>query len=245
MKFDLTSVINKLDPAPEKSGGTLIALNILSMILAGLSNTFAAASDKNTSSEDKKFLIPAGLATSVANILAYCAVTLNIKKVLENDADKAYAQMEKQGTLLKNASEYVEKSIKKAEGGLFNTGILKKKPEYIASMKETLKNADGTLTQEAKNLYKSSLKGGAGVMGAFAGAVIGCGILTPIIRDVSAYFVQKQMEKKNPELKNVPYKPYFDPAHLKVTHSAMYKNTPKQPLNMNTYMTFTKGSMKI
>ena len=76
-------------------------------------------------------------------------------------------------------------------------------------------------------------------------AVIGCGILTPLIRDTSAYLVQKQMEKRNPNLKDLPYKPYFDPAHLKVSHNLDYVNISKQPLTLKNYMAFTNGSMKI
>ena len=89
---------------------------------------------------------------------------------------------------------------------------------------------------EAIKEYKEVMKGCGSVLGAFAGVIIGCGILTPIFRDVSAYFVQKHMEKKNPSLKNKPYKPYFDPAHIKVGYAST-----KQPLNMNTYMAFTRS----
>ena len=80
----------------------------------------------------------------------------------------------------------------------------------------------------------------SGVAGAFFGAVVGCAVLTPIIRDVSAYFVQKHMEKKNPELKEQPYRPYFQPTKLDGVNYAK-----KQPLSMKSYMAFTNSGMKI
>ena len=80
-----------------------------------------------------------------------------------------------------------------------------------------------------------------GVAGAFFGAVVGSAILTPIIRDISAYFVQKHMEKKNPELKEQPYKPYFQ---LTKVDSSLYAK--KQPLSMKSYMASTHNTgMKI
>ena len=215
---------------PEKAGNTLLGLNVLSMILAAASNTFAIAKDKNTSQEDKKFLIPAGVATGVANIGAYFAITRKIIKGLEGTAGKILKGMEDKGTLKDNVLKYVNKSIEKAESGLF-----KKKPEYIKDMKTYLLK-DGAPTKEAISQYKEVVKGCGSVLGAFAGVVIGCGILTPIFRDVSAYFVQKRMEKKNPSLKDAPYRPYFDPSHIKVGYASK-----KQPLNMNTYMAFTRS----
>ena len=73
-------LINSLNPNVS-SGKTLLVLNALGMAFAALSNTFAAAKDKNTSAEDKKFLIPAGLVTGVANIGIYFGMT---KKMIFN-----------------------------------------------------------------------------------------------------------------------------------------------------------------
>ena len=243
MAFDPSKMLEKFSPDPKKSGTTLFVLNVFSMILAGLCNTFSAASDKNTSSEDKKFLIPAGFATSVANIGTYCAMTLKMISGLQKGADKSVNKMKADGVFNKNALDFVNKSIDKAQGGFLGTGLFKKSKEYVSDMKSTLLK-DGELTTEGKLLYENSLKDGAGVLGAFAGAVICCGVLTPIIRDVSAYIVQKHMERKNPALKDKPYRPYFDPTHLKVSHK-YNSNTPKQPLTMTNYMAFTNGSMKV
>lgn len=266
----LTNFLNKFNPDPSNAGKTLLILNTASMIFAALSNTFAIVKDKNTSNEDKKFLVPAGLATGVANIGAYFLMTERIIKKLKGDAREALAKLD-DAELTKKATDYALKQVKKAQTGLFETGLFKKSPEYIQSMKETLFESkevleegaqtvgealkgnlaeglkEGTIaiTQEAKNLYKNNLKGGASVLGAFIGAVVGCGIVTPIIRDVSAYFVQKRMESKNPALKEKPYQPYFDPAHLKVSHHNYYTNVKKQPLTMKNYMAFTNGSMQI
>ena len=285
----LTNFLNKFNPDPSNAGKTLLILNTASMIFAALSNTFAIVKDKNTSNEDKKFLVPAGLATGVANIGAYFLMTERIIKKLKGDAKEALAKID-DVELTKKSTDYALKQVKKAEEGLFGTGLFKKSGDFIQSMKETLfenvevvkeeaqvaadvvkenvgevakeeaeavvdalkgdiaqglKEGTIAITQEAKNLYKNNLKGGASVLGAFIGAVVGCGIITPIIRDVSAYFVQKRMESKNPALKEKPYQPYFDPAHLKVSHHNYYTNVKKQPLTMKNYMAFTNGSMQI
>mgnify|MGYP006873163068 CR=1 FL=1 len=50
------------------------------------------------------------------------------------------------------------------------------------------------------------------------------------------------MEDKNPSLKNMPYKPYFDPGHLKVSHYLQNQNCQKIPITMKNYMAFTNGS---
>ena len=216
---------------PENAGKALLGINVFATALAAATNTFAVASDKNTSSDDKKFLVPAGIATGVANIGLYLALTLRVIKSLGKKTDAIIQNMEQAGTLASNALEYAAKNIEKAGKGLF-----KKAPEYIDDMKTYLIK-DGAATPEAISEYKSSLKGCSSVLGAFIGVVVGYGILSPIIRDVSAYFVQKHMEKKNPEMKEIPYKPYFDPSHVKVG----YAHT-KQPLNMNNYMAFTRGT---
>ena len=54
----------------------------------------------------------------------------------------------------------------------------------------------GTISTIVKNLFRQNIATGLGVVGAFIGAVVGCAIITPILRDVSAYGVQKWREKK-------------------------------------------------
>ena len=54
------NILEACNPDPSKAGKTLLVLNAAGMIAAAASNTFAAAVDKNTSAEDKKFLVPAG-----------------------------------------------------------------------------------------------------------------------------------------------------------------------------------------
>ena len=221
------------------AGDKLLAINTFSMVLAALTNTAAAAVDKNTSKEDKKFLVPAGLATGVANIGIYFTMTRKIIKSLENKADKVVKNMAPKN-LDQKALEYVNKVITKAE----NAKVFKKSPEAIKDMrsyllanpnvKDILK--DGKLTQQAFNEYSYSVKEAASVFGSFIGVVVGCGIIATIIRDVSAYFVQKHLEEKNPSYKDAPYRPYFDPGHFKVGYAST-----KQPLNLNTYMAFTRA----
>ena len=212
------------------AGRTLLGINVFATALAAATNTFAAAKDKNTSAEDKKFLVPAGIATGVANVGLYLAFTLKVIGKLEKDAVKMTSDMAKKGTLEKNALNYANKSIENASKGLF-----KKKPEFIKDMKNYLLK-DGKITQKGIEVYKADMKDAASVTGAFIGAVVAYGILSPIIRDLSAYFVQKHMEKKNPEYKDAPYRPYFDPGHFKIGYA-----NKKQPLNMNTYMAFTRS----
>ena len=231
------NLLKQLDPYKE-AGSLLMVLNALGMIFAALSNTFAAASDKNTSAQDKKILVPAGLATGAANIGLYYAMTKKLIKGLEKSADDHLKTL-KPDEIDSRTNEFVNTKINKAQKGtLFGFG--KKSAEYIDSMKNTLLK-DAKPTDYALDLYKNNFKAGAGVLGAFIGAVVGCSILTPVIRDVSAYVVQKIREKKDPELQNKPYKPYFDPAHLKVRY-----NGKQQPLSLKTYMAFTNGTnMKI
>ena len=208
-KASITKFLNQFNPDPSNAGKTLLILNTASMIFAALSNTFAIVKDKNTSNEDKKFLVPAGLATGVANIGAYFLMTENIIKKLKKDAAVALDNID-EIELTKKSTDYALKQVKKAESGFLNTGLFKKSPELIKSMKETLfeskevieegaqgaanalkgdlakavKEGSVAITQEAKNLYKNNLQGGASVLGAFIGAVVGCGIVTPIIREI-------------------------------------------------------------
>ena len=77
-------LIDKFDPY-KSAGKTLMWLNVLGMLFAAASDTYAAASDKNTSKEDKKFLIPAGICTGVAKIGIYLGMTKKITEKLEGD----------------------------------------------------------------------------------------------------------------------------------------------------------------
>ncbi len=106
------------------------------------------------------------------------------------------------------------------------------------NIKEAFKNANPT--KYATQTMQDGIRKGMGVLGAFTGAVIGCSLLTPIIRDIGAYIVQKRLEKEQPELKDKPYRPYFDPTH--VGNNGRYFKLDKQPLSMKSYMTFTNSS---
>ena len=249
-----TTLISKCNPDPTNAGKMLLALNALGMVFAAASNTFAAATDKNTSAEDKKFLVPAGAVTGVANIGLYYTLTTSVinhlqgakklnpdgsvKKEIKGLAQKALDTMSEED-IVKNAKVYAQDKIQKAQKGFLGTSIGKKSKEYVQSMQDTFLKGDMP-TKEAIEAYKSDFKSGAGVLGAFIGAVVGCAVLTPLIRDVSAYFVQKRMEKTNPELAEKPYRPYFDPSHI-----GAGKYGKKQPLSMKTYMAFTRGNMKV
>lgn len=227
MAFNLQKLLKfpleQCNPEPGKAGKFLLVVNALGMVFAALSNTYAAAVDKNTSAEDKKFLVPAGAATGVANIGLYYTLTTGIINALKNSAEKAIEAMSKDD-LIDKATKLVDNKIAKA-----------KTQEIKDSIKSLYKNADGSINEAAKDLYKTTNKDAASVLGAFAGAVIGCAIITPIIRDVSAYFVQKHMEKKNPEMKDKPYKPYFEPTRIE---SVRYGS---RPLTLKNYMAFTHG----
>ena len=244
------SLLESCSPNPAKAGKTLLVINALGMVFAALSNTYAAAVDKNTSAKDKKFLVPAGFVTGAANIGLYYAMTTKIIDALQGKttvkdgkemvkvglADKVLDYMsrnvDKDGkTLLQAAQEkFVEKEILKAG----------KVSEELKQGAETFLKKDNVITDEAKELFKKSFKSGFGVAGAFIGAVVGCAILTPIIRDVSAYFVQKHLEKNNPEMKDKPYRPYFEPTRIE---SVRYN---RRPLTLKGYMAFTnKGNMKV
>ena len=268
MAFNPPKFVHKLlescSPNPAKAGKTLLVINALGMVFAALSNTYAAAVDKNTSAQDKKFLVPAGFVTGAANIGLYYAMTTKIidalqGKVIYNEdgtiksvknglADKVLDYMSKNNdkdgkNLLQVAQEkFVAREIKKAgkvKKSIFGAETVFNE-NYVDTVKSTLKNSDGTVSDKAKDLFKSSFKSGFGVAGAFIGAVVGCAILTPIIRDISAYFVQKRLEKNNPEMKEKPYKPYFEPTRIE---SVRYN---RRPLTLKGYMAFTnKGRMKV
>lgn len=226
-------LVKTCDPAPGKAGNILLIINAMGMVFAALSNTYAAAVDKNTSAEDKKFLVPAGFATGVANIGLYYAITTQLIKGLKKSAETTIKNLAQN-----NPTKYIENVTK-----LVDKKIAKEKSQDIAtSMKNLFKNEDGTLSQAAKDFYKNTNVDAAGILGAFVGAVVGSAILTPIIRDVSAYFVQKHMEKNSPELKEKPYKPYFEPTRIE---SVRY-GSRKQPLSMKNYMAFTNsGNLKV
>ena len=230
----MANILNSLKNL--SAGKSLLLINVFSTALAAATNTVAAAIDKNTSAEDKKFLIPAGIATGVANCGIYYFMTDKMIKHLENKvAPKICEILKKDGKLESSALEYVKTKISKAENGFLKTGLFKKTPEMVQSMKDTLLNGNKASADAIKE-YQGTIKGFLSVAGAFAGVVIGSGILSPIIRDLSAYFVQKHMEKTNPSYKDKPYRPYFDPGHFKVGYASQ-----KQPLNMNTYMAFTRA----
>ena len=74
----LDKLVKSCTPDPAKAGKTLLVINAMGMVFAALSNTYAAAVDKNTSAEDKKFLVPAGFVTGAANIGLYYAMTQKI-----------------------------------------------------------------------------------------------------------------------------------------------------------------------
>ena len=227
---NFSKILEACNPSPEKAGKALLMLNAAGMVFAAMSNTCAAAVDKNTSKEDKKFLVPAGAATGVANIGIYYLMTSKIIKGLQKAAAKIDIKDE-------NVRKFINKEIDKKSKGLF-----KKDQTYIQHMKDTyFVNGDikGALTTEAATKYKQSLGAGAGVLGAFIGAVVGCAILTPVSRDVSAYFVQKRREKTHPELEEKPYMPYFDPSHLK---PGQLTRVNKKPLTMKNYMAFTNNN---
>lgn len=165
----------------------------------------------------------------------------SVKKVIKGVADSALELMEQNKTFDSNALVYADKTIKKAEKGFLGTGLFKKSDEYINSMKATLKDGD-VLTDAAKNLYRSNFKSGFGVLGAFIGAIVGSAFLTPIIRDISAWAIQRMREKKNPELKEQPYQPYFAPKGI----DSLRRDGKKQPLTMKNYMAFANsGNMKV
>ena len=232
---ELIKTANEQGGAVKKgsTGKIMLALSVAGMISAAVTNTFAAAVDKNTSAEDKKFLVPAGAVTGVANIGTYYLMTDKMIKGLEESAGNYIANLAQNNMpeFTNKATAYIGSIIKKAEGGLFGTGLFKKSDEYITNMKTALcvdgKNIASGITDYAKDLYANHAKSGAGVLGAFAGAVIGCSILTPIIRDVSAWAIQKIREKNNPELKAKPYNHYFEPTRIE---SARYGK--KQPMTM-------------
>jgi hypothetical protein len=222
----------------------MLFLSVAGMISAAVTNTFAAAIDKNTSAEDKKFLVPAGAVTGVANIGVYYLMTDKMIRSLEKSAGNYIAKLATENTpeFDKKATAYIESIIKKAQGGLFKNND--KQIKRVAEMKKALlkdkETIAGGISDYAKDLYANHAKSGAGVLGAFAGAVIGCSILTPIIRDVSAWAIQKIREKKNPEIKDEPIKPYFEPTRLN------YSKYGNKPLTLKNYMNFTnQGNMKV
>ena len=248
-----TKVLGFLNP-DKSTGRTLMLLNALSIGFAAASNTFAAAVDKNTSPEDKKFLVPAGGITGLANLGIYFGMTNKLVKCLEGPiADKVTDKLRANEKALKEASKSgsnigkIGMTYTKAAENFINKTILKaskKHPqEYVDNMKSILKDANGKITAEGRVLFEKNIAKGLGVVGAFIGAVVGCAIITPILRDVSAYCVQKWRERKNPALQNKPYMPYFDPTHIGPKYSKYKLN--KQPLSMTSYMNFTHGRTRV
>ena len=249
-----TTVLGWLNP-DKTTGKTLMILNALGIGFAAASNTFAAAVDKNTSAEDKKFLVPAGAVTGLANLGIYFGMTKKIIDALagrevsiEEKAKLSLAEQKKLGgfagkiidkmvddkTYLDRATAFVDNKLLKASKTI-------KDPKLLESMKTSLKDSNGEITGYAKRMFGSNIRNGLGVIGAFVGAVVGCAIITPILRDVSAYAVQKWREKRNPELQSKPYSPYFDPSHI----GPKYAKINKQPLSMTSYMNFTHGRTRV
>lgn len=229
----VTTVLGWLDP-DKSAGTTLMVLNALGIGFAAASNTFAAATDKNTSAEDKKFLVPAGAFTGLANLGIYFGMTKKLVNYLEGPvANKVTDIMTNKKTITDGVETFVINEFAKGK----NSG----KKGLFESMKNTLQNTDGSVTEAARFKYTKNISKGLGVMGAFIGAVVGCAIITPILRDVSAYFVQKHREKNNPDLLNKPYMPYFDPTHI----GPKYAKLNKQPLSMTSYMNFTHGRTRV
>ena len=104
MAFDFTKIATKTkelpmnflkacNPDPQKAGKSLMVLNALGMLFAAASDTFAAAIDKNTPAEEKKFLIPAGVATGAAKIGLYYLMTDKIIKGLKGSAQNVVDNM--------------------------------------------------------------------------------------------------------------------------------------------------------
>lgn len=250
----ITKGLGLLDPS-KSTGKTLMVLNAIGIAFAAASNTFAAATDKNTSAEDKKFLVPAGGATGVANIAIYLAMTSKlVKKLSGSFAEKVTKIMKDNNTFDKHASVFTDSKIAKMGKNIdFKNRLCDifkmtdkkaKNLNLLENMKATLKNEDGSLTQYAKDSFKGSIADGLGVVGAFIGAVVGCAIITPILRDVSAYVVQKAREAKNPSLKDKPYRPYFDISHIRAGKYP-YGKPNNQPLTLPNYMNFTNGRTRV
>lgn len=240
MANPLIDLLKSCNPDPKKAGKTLLVLNAMGMLFAAASDTFAAAIDKNTPKEEKKFLIPAGVATGVAKIGIYYLMTDKIINGLKNAAGRVVDNM-KPEELTKNAKDFALKQVDKAQKGLF-----KKSDDYVKSMKNTLfegGDIKNSITDAAKQLYKDKTIASGSVLGSFIGAVIGCSLITPIIRDVGAYFVQKMMDKKKGGTSTQEdIKPYLD-----IVNSRSLMVTPQfKPMSMSNYMKATHSTgMKI
>ena len=103
----VTTVLGWLNP-DKSAGKTLMVLNALGIGFAAASNTFAAATDKNTSAEDKKFLVPAGAVTGLANLGIYFGMTNKLVDYLEGDvADKVTSKMINNDTFTKGVEKFV------------------------------------------------------------------------------------------------------------------------------------------
>ena len=107
----LTWLLEKpLNIDPAKAGKTLLGLNAVGIGAAALSNTFAAAVDKDTSAEDKKFLVPAGLATGVANLAIYFTMTTAIIDKLQGKT-----KYNKDGSIKKVVKGFADSVLEKIE----------------------------------------------------------------------------------------------------------------------------------
>ncbi len=97
-----------------------------------------------------------------------------------------------------------------------------------------------SFTNVQKNTPKfDNIKGGARVLASFAGAVLSCNIITPIIRNKLGGIAthRKEMYQKI-NMDEFKYNPYYQPFFK--------KNIDKQPLNISNYVSFSKNhGMKI
>ena len=257
----VANALNVLNP-DKSAGKILMVLNALGIGLAAAANTYAAATDKNTSAEDKKFLVPAGGVTGLANLGIYFGMTSKLisklagkeddesalqsaaktikTKTTDSLADRVFNLMQDNGTYKDRVEHFVENKIAKESKKIKDINVLN-------NMKKTLKNDDGSLTNYAKQMFREDVRNGFSVVGAFIGAVVGCAVITPILRDVSAYAVQKIRESRNPSLKNKPYMPYFDISHVR-TNKYSYGISHKpdnRPLSMTSYLNFTHGRTRV
>ena len=118
MAFNPPKFVHKLlescSPNPAKAGKTLLVINALGMVFAALSNTYAAAVDKNTSAQDKKFLVPAGFVTGAANIGLYYAMTTKIIDALHSsESEKPDSPIRYPGErIMQTRKDSKEKGIK-------------------------------------------------------------------------------------------------------------------------------------
>ena len=89
-----------------------------------------------------------------------------------------------------------------------------------------------------KNIKKDTpefdrLKGGARVIASIAGAIVSSNILTPIVRNKLGNIAQRKALHQKVKTTQPQYDPYYQPL--------FQKNYGKIPLEMNSYITFTRS----